>query len=296
MQSLPGENGEVDHKMPAEQWNDITAEDINKGVVVVDGDGNEFVWIPITNSSKFARVAWTTSYGYDENGNWKSGNCTTPHPLAEESTANKWWDDKSVTNTEYTNMVNSVNLNKGFYVARYEASKNSDSTKAQSKRNQTAWTKISQLDAITKSENYNTTLHSHLMYGIEWDSILKWLEGNATIASDKSGERKTMDESDVQTNSCSWGNYSNSTGDAKTNRGSLRATGKSEYWKANNIYDLAGNVREWTQEKWSTGNYRDERGGSYGVDGNVTTAAHRNDQTEGLTTNSYIGFRVSFYL
>ena len=60
LQSLPGENGEVDHKMSAEQWNNITAEDINKGIVVVDGDGNEFVWIPITESSKFARVAWTT--------------------------------------------------------------------------------------------------------------------------------------------------------------------------------------------------------------------------------------------
>ena len=60
LQSLPGENGEVDHKMPAEQWNNITADDINKGIVVVDADGNEFVWIPITDSSKFARVAWTT--------------------------------------------------------------------------------------------------------------------------------------------------------------------------------------------------------------------------------------------
>ena len=213
-------------KMSAEQWNNITADDINKGIVVVDVDGNEFVWIPITDSSKFARVAWTTSYGYDENGNWSSGNCTTSHPLAEESTANKWWDDKSVTNTEYTNMVNSVNLNKGFYVARYEASKNNDSTKAQSKRNQIAWDVISQLDAITKSASYNTKLHSHLMYGIEWDSILNWLNGNAKISTSTSTttniERKTMDESDLQTNSYSWGNYSDSTGNAKTNSGSKK--------------------------------------------------------------------------
>ena len=37
-QSLPGEDGSVKNKMPASQWNNITAEDINKGIVVVDAD------------------------------------------------------------------------------------------------------------------------------------------------------------------------------------------------------------------------------------------------------------------
>ena len=39
-------------------------------------------------------------------------------------------------------------------------------------------------------------------------------------------------------------------------------TGRSEYWKANNIYDLAGNTFEWTQEQVGTNSVY--RGGDYG--------------------------------
>ena len=293
-QSLPGQDGSVKSKMPASQWNNITADDINKGIVVVDADGNEFVWIPITDASKFARTAWTTKYGYDANGGWQRGILTTPHPLSEErSPTIGWWEDK--TTSEYTNMVTSVRKNKGFYIARYEASANSDSSKAQSKRGATTWTSISQTDAITKSANYNSALHSHLMYGIEWDSILNWLKGNATISSSTSGETKTMELADLETNSCSWGNYDNSTGNAATNSRLKQKTGKNEYWKANNIYDLAGNVTEWTQEKDSTGTSRAWRGGYCDDDGDINPVAirHFGDASD---TASASGFRASFYL
>ena len=46
-------------------------------------------------------------------------------------------------------------------------------------------------------------------------------------------------------------------------------TGRSEYWKANNIYDLAGNTWEWTQEL-SAGMHGNGRGGSYQEDGDIT--------------------------
>ena len=293
-QSLPGQDGSVKEKMPASQWNNITAKDINKGIVVVDAEGNEFVWIPITDTKKFARVAWTTAYGYDANGEWQNATLTTPHQLADKSTANRWWED--TTTTEYTNMVTSVTQNKGFYVARYEASaNNSDSSKAQSKRGAETWSRISQTEAITKSANYNSALHSHLMYGIEWDSVLNWLQGNATISSETKGQTKTMDLDDIQKNSASWGNYVNSTGNAATNRGSPQPTGKSEYWKANNIYDLAGNVEEWTQEKWSTSTVRALRGGTSYYGGNNGPAAYRFFDIASDTVD-YLGFRVSFYL
>ena len=273
-QSLPGQDGSVKNKMPASQWNNITAEDINKGIVVVDADGNEFVWIPITDTSKFARSAW-------------GGNASAT--LDNDN----YWED--TTTTEYTNMVTSVTNNKGFFVARYEASANSDFSKAQSKRGAAAWISISQIEAITKVANYNSALHSHLMYGIEWDSILNWLKGNATISSSTKGETKPMELTDLQTNSCSWGNYRYSTGNAATNKGSPPTTGKSEYWKANNIYDLAGNVSEWTQEKRSTGTYRAFRGGSCYGNGDEYPAAYRSNSDASNTFNG-VGFRSSFYL
>ena len=282
--------------MPAEEWNNITVEDINKGIVVVDHaitydngqasgivpDFNEFVWVSIPESNKFSRTAWTTKYGYDANGNW-STTLSTPHQLAEVSTSYRWWEDK--TTTEYTNMVASVQHYKGFYIGRYEASKDSTGTIAQSKRNQTTWTDVMQTTSITASTKLNPTNNSHLMYGIEWDSVLNWLNGNATISSTTTGETKTMELADIQTNSSSWGNYSNSTGDAATGKGSKQKTGYNEYWKANNIYDLAGNVLEWTQEKYSTSTGRAYRGGVYDVNGDGHPAVYRSSTTESNTSN-----------
>ena len=217
-QSLPGQNGSVASIMPAEEWNNITVEDINKGIVVVDNaitydngqasgtvpDFNEFVWVPIPESSNFARTAWTTKYGFDANGNW-STTLSTPHQLAEVSTSYRWWEDK--TTTEYTNMIASVQQHKGFYIGRYEASKDSTGTIAQSKRNQEAWTSVTQTASITASAQLNPNNNSHLIYGIEWDSVLNWLNGNATISSTTTGEMKTMELADIQSNSSSWGKF-----------------------------------------------------------------------------------------
>ena len=95
-----------------------------------------------------------------------------------------------------------------------------------------------------------------------------------------------MELADIQTNSSSWGNVSNSTGDAATDAGSKQNTGYSEYWKANNIYNLAGNVYEWTQEKYSTGTNRANRGGVYDVNGDYYPVASRNNNPESSAYNS----------
>ena len=59
--------------------------------------------------------------------------------------------------------------------------------------------------------------------------------------------------------------------------------GTNEYWKVNNIYDLAGNVYEWTQEKYSTGSHRTVRGGEYDFNGNKSPAANRYADDESTT-------------
>jgi len=257
--SNPGQNGAVSGILPADQWNNITVDQINKGIVIVNGtsDFEEYVWVPIPDSSSFARKAWIVR--------------GTTQPLVETSTSNKYWEDK--TTTEYKNMISSVTTNKGFYIGRYEASQKSG-TVAQSKREKTTSTDITQAKAITYSAN-SSIANSHLIYGIEWDSTLNWFIGKAIIGSSTAGNTKTMTLADIQTNSESWGNYANSTGNAATNAGSKRATGYSEYWKANNIYDLAGNVLEWTQERYSTGSWKAYRGGLYYEWGRDYPAADR---------------------
>ena len=283
--SLPGQDGSVKEIMPYEQWSSITAEQINQGIVIVDHaitydggnlsgtipDFNEYVWVPIPNfEENFKRTEWTTEYGYDENGNWGNGGRT--HLLSKISTLNRYWEE--TTTQEYQSMLASIEYYKGFYIGRYEAVEG-DSGIVQSKRSIPPWINIPQTVAIEACAN-NTTANMHLIYGIEWDSVLNWLIGKAKISSATVGKTKTMDIGDIQTDS-SWGNYRNSIGDAEIDSYEFQNMGTSEYWKANNIYDLAGNVYEWTQEKYSTINYPANRGGSYGNDGdgNNIPAAYR---------------------
>ena len=303
--SLPGEDGSVKEIMSYEEWDNITTEDINKGIVIVDHaitydngqpsgivpDFNEYVWVPIPDFKDFARIAWITACTWDGNGNWINGtNTTIEHPLRDEITENYWWEDR---NREYDDMLESVEYYKGFYIGRYEASNNGNDI-AQSKRDISPWVNVSQIVAIRACSN-NETENMHLIHGIEWDSTLNWLIGNATISSSTKEKTKTMNIEDVQTNSSSWGNYRDSTGNAEENSGIKQNTGTSEYWKANNIYDLVGNVWEWTQEKYSTGSYRAERAGSCYTDGDSYPAACRSYYEEEYS-NDRSCFRASFFI
>lgn len=289
-QSLPGQDGSVKEIMPAEKWNSITIEDINKGVVVVDGDGNEFVWVPIEDSSKFARVAWTTPYGFDVDGNRKD--VATLHLLADIMQKGYYWENKNAA--EYNQMVNSVTYNKGFLIGRYEVS-----DKGTIKREQNVWNNIVLQDAINASNSYNSVLHSHLTYGIEWDSVLNWTISNAIISTSTSGQNHQMELEDIQTNSSSWGNYSDSIGNAALNSGGTapQTTGKSEYWKANNVYDLAGNVWEWTQEKWSENSNGIVRGGCYKyASSSLDAVASRYYMENASSKSDRIGFRICLFI
>ena len=292
-QSLPGQDGSVKKIMPANQWNNITVEDINKGIVIVDNpitydngqltgtrpDFNEYVWIPIPDFEEdFQPIAWNGPHyaGGGQNGEHP----IVRNPANDTDKENKYWDDS--TTQEYQDMLASVEHYKGFYIGRYEASQGASDI-AQSKRSISPWESAPQTTAKTACTNNTTTDNMHLMYGVEWDSVLNWLKDNATISSSNTGETKTMDISDIQTNSSSWGNYLDSTGDATSEpwKSYIRQnTGASEYWKANNIYDLAGNVYEWTQEKYSTGAYRAYRGGFCSYYGGNPPAAYRDYSSE----------------
>ena len=101
-----------------------------------------------------------------------------------------------------------------------------------------------------------------MIWGCQWDVTCKWL-----------AEHKY----DIN-NSRAWGNYFNSVSPANGGnykKGNKKNTGSNENWKANNIYDLAGNCREWTQEA-NSANRRALRGGSYDDDGSPGSASFRN--------------------
>ena len=157
---------------------------------------------------------------------------------------------------EYKEMIESIQKYGGFYIGRYELSE------AGVQKNQPTLTNTNwyNLYAKCKSLNASDKVETQMIWGCQWDVTCNFIANK--------GDKKDI------TDSRTWGNHSNSEGDAKVivtengtetkKYGSKQNTGYSEYWKANNIYDLAGNCWEWTQEADSRG-YRPYRGGGFSV-------------------------------
>ena len=156
---------------------------------------------------------------------------------------------------EYKEMIESIRKYGGFYIGRYELSE------AGVKKNQPTLTNTNWYNLYKKCKSLNASekVKTEMIWGCQWDVTCNFIANK--------GDKKDI------TNASSWGNYFTSTGNAKVvvtengtetkKYGSKQNTGYSEYWKANNIYDLAGNCMESTQETNST-SYRVSRGGYYG--------------------------------
>ena len=135
-----------------------------------------------------------------------------------------------------------VNENGGFYIGRYEASKDGGKVGCKPTTDTSElWNYVSQIDAITNIQNTFTGsgYTSSLLTGSAWDRTLCWLY--------ETGEKSIVD---IVGDSKDWGNYSD---DTFSGTGDLINTGSKET-KANNIYDLAGNLWEWTSEAPYTDN------------------------------------------
>ena len=156
------------------------------------------------------------------------------------------------SNTEENKV--SVNNNGGFYIARYEASyldgkaaskvstSTSRTSSSTSLTNGMLWNYISQTEALTKANEMYTSedFTSSLPSGAAWDRTLSWLEETKQVSILKLvGDSKT------------WGNYKD---DTFTNTTGLINTGNFSQTEKNHIFDLAGNLCEWTTEAYSTFN------------------------------------------
>ena len=227
----------------------------------------------------------------------KSMNFETVEKMIEDYTNYKKQSIEEYKNyTDNDTDQESVKTYGGFYIARYEAgdgdangtprsSSSSNSNTVVSKKGAIVYNYISQPDSITRAESMYAG-KSKLISGAGWDRTLNWLI-----------ETKAKTENEVFVNSSSWGNYYNSTGNAKTNSGSGNmnyTTGRNEAWKANNIYDLAGNVWDWTTEAGSS-DVRVFRGGNCNVNGSRYPASFRGNVNPD-SSHGYVGFRPALYL
>lgn len=271
------------------------------GLVITDdvddsgkSTGNEFVWVPVDGTVvTFERKTW-----------YKADGTTVLGKTTEET-----------TETLPQALVNSVTNNGGFYIARYEAGIATDmpqtelisdstsiygngSYKPVSKRNAIVWNYIqwgtsnnvsspgngavTVANGMYPSTDTNYGVISTLVYGTQWDTILKFIS------------EYNVGETGYNTyaiNSTGMGNYSS--GDTITSNSIPANTASLEVFRQKNIYDMGGNLWEWNMEK--SGSSCITRSGFYNSDPIEHPASYRDINTSNRNTNG-IGFRVALYL
>ncbi|MDO4392516.1 MAG: hypothetical protein Q4C11_05410 [Clostridium sp.] len=172
---------------------------------------------------------------------------------------------------EYKAMIESVSKYGGFYIGRYELSEAGVQKDRQPLTN-TNWYNLYNVCRDSKLQA-SDKVKTQMIWGCQWDVTMNWLISSGA---------KTSDE--VNKDSSSWGNYEGTsvkaddgTTEIKANGTSAKLnTGKTTFTMANNIYDLAGNCYEWTQEAYGTYR-RDVRGGYYNINGPSYPASSHNN-------------------
>ena len=196
---------------------------------------------------------------------------------------------------EFNNMVASVEKYGGFYIGRYETGNINQDTPVIQKGNTniSSQTWYNMYKRCKNIRGANTNVETGMIWGNQWDRTLMWLIETGS---------KTKEQ--IADDSTSWGNYYNATFEYVNSSGSTATknensstripTGSAEYTKANNIYDLAGNVRDWTMEASSTDG-RVCRGGNYGSHGGYYPADSRSYSSPTFST-IYYGCRSALYI
>ena len=319
----------------------VLEDDANNGIVIKDSNNNEWVWIEVPKTKVFAGLTINitgtlTNQNYTDIKNKLIAYAGVYRNGSASQTRSDWTDEYysgcGMSSDEYTaayqKMLKSVYTYGGFWIGRYEAGIEGTTTETTNARTdssarisiETSPKAISQKDAIPYNYVYcseaqalakemtpNNSYTSSLMFGIQWDLVCKYLEVKGKLA-----------KADINSNSTSWGNYSNvgrtiSSDKAKqtTNSGStwtaitgtkpvssvLLTTGASEETNKMNIYDFAGNEWEWTLEHVTLNSSSPcvNRGGGYNYSGSDYPVSNRVNYSTTTADNS-ICFRATFYV
>ena len=296
---------------------------IDEGIVITDNstNGNEWVWVPVelnelgtlenvlytksnvlggthlsgttgVTTDKYSKSeiisSQTRSYPGDTSA-YREPDIVTSYDndeRAQKAGFTNLLDMAQTMVTEYNQMLASIEEYGGFYIGRFELSGTVESPKVQRGTSDTDmplantdWYDL--YKACKKLSANENVVKSRMVWGCLWDETCKFIaKGNIY---------------DV-TNSGSWGNYVSSNGnaavvvDGQNKYGTKQMPGYSEYWKAKNIYDFAGNVKEWTQEAYSIQS-RTARGGACDNYAHSHPATYRNSDSANSAGNARCGTR-----
>ena len=289
-----------------------SATDVTGGIVIEDATytntiGSQFVWIPVRTGEKNAIKKANKEtvdialgrYEFTKNNDGTIKTSEYSESYTEDTTANHNSDYKNAIAKDIEEFKTSVKNNHGYYIGRYEAGvvDYNSSVSTSNSNNETNWTGYTgdNIKLVCKKEqqvwNYVTQNKaselSRDMYGSEakvtsdlinsyaWDTTCNWLR-NTGINID---------------NSVNYGNYQNSSNGTRK----VVETASNERWQTNNIFDMAGNVWEYTTEE--IGDHEKHhigRGGAHWNNGDeypISSRAQASDES-----NLDVGFRVVLYL
>ena len=249
------------------------AETVQGGIVIEDKDLNQFVWVPVATLADYKRT-WYTGWS----------------PFSDYSEA--------LPEDEKT----SVERYKGFYIGRYEAGdkestvaktlrSSNDVTKTVTiKANQAPYNNVRRTQAVSLAEGF-ATKHGYkaktkLVSSYAWDTTIAFLQ---KVNSDY-GERSEGNYREIAFS------YTDITGASQTKSSSssvLIPTGQTT--PVCNIYDMGGNVWEWTTETSSFPGYPYAvRGGDYLCGFAGEPAGYRKVISDGAYDG--YGFRLTLFM
>ena len=304
---------------------------VNTGFVIYEGDTavttanaldesckrNQWVWVPVPDVSRIYEIdengkKKSKLYEYSSTGRTEYTNDNYEPGILSNYDNEKYFAVQGMTREKFLHemqeefdfTIESIKKYGGFYIGRYEIGNLSKKVLVVQRLNmdinteyQSWYREYSKLQRLGANGN----VKSNMIWGCLWDETLQWLID--------SGNKTNEDMID----STSWGNYSNSSfdyiyritnGNAEKiykpgNSSQIMATGGTEYSKANNIYDMAGNVWEMTLEVNVSG-VRVIRSGVYWRGGAYETMSCRRyragyDKTPD-SGSKYIGARAYLYI
>ena len=230
-----------------------SATDVTGGIVIEDATytktiGSQFVWIPVGTGENAIKKANKETvdialgrYSFTKNSD---GTVTTSEfsdrDYTEDTTASHNSNYKNAIAKDIEAFETSANSNHGYYIGRYEAGKTGDNGFVVCKSGQKVWNNVTQPKASEVSRNMygsEAKVTSDLINSYAWDTAIVFIQKCGT-------------ESNSSTYSDTVGQSSTSASAPKiTGTNILNATKKVD--KQCNIFDMAGNCREWTTETCS---------------------------------------------
>ena len=258
---------------------------VSRGLVIIGATGNEYVWIPCTEDTyKREETAWEIE---DDGGTKALKDELTLIGATPSDVENSNGITTTVLNEiveQVKNEIASVKANGGYYIGRYEVGKESNT--AVVKQKQVPYTNIkwSQAHTLAKGIDVGKKANSYLCSSYAWDTAINFIQNNGTTgyAEQVTGFNGNWSSQEVKDSS---GNTIKPAGTAqRLNTGLTTAQ--------SNIYDMGGNVGEFTTEiNPGTGESVVLRGGYYGNG----PAGYRWDISASNASSSY-GFRATLFL